>query len=74
MLIDTHCHLYLPTFDKDLNESVQRCILNGVNKVFLPAIDSETHDRLLTLSDQKFDVPQENFEVLPMMGVHRPDA
>ena len=67
-LIDTHCHYYLETFDADLEASVQRCVDNGISKIFLPAIDSETHDRLIALSEKKFNQP--NFEILPTMGVH----
>lgn len=67
-LIDTHCHYYLPNFDVDLNESVQRCVDNGIKKIFLPAIDSETHDRLIALSEKKF--AHADFEILPAMGVH----
>jgi TatD DNase family protein len=39
-LIDTHCHLYLEDFSKDLDEVMQRAIDAGVEKFFLPAIDS----------------------------------
>lgn len=67
-LIDTHCHYYLKDFDADLEASVQRCVDNGITKIFLPAIDSHTHDRLIALSEKKFNQP--NFEILPTMGVH----
>lgn len=66
-LVDTHCHLYLKNFDNDINEAIQRCIDNGVSKVFLPAIDNETHDRLHKLIDS---TTQPGFELYAMMGVH----
>jgi TatD DNase family protein len=62
-LIDTHCHLYLDDFKKDLNEIIQRAEENEVSKIFLPAIDSETHQSLLALS-------QSQASILPMMGLH----
>ena len=76
-LIDTHCHLYLQKYDYDLKEVVERAIQQGVKKTFLPAIDSESHDKLLKLADKKIQLPnstlpldKEEFEILPMMGVH----
>ncbi len=76
ILIDTHCHLYLSKYDYDLKEVIDRAIQNGVKKVFLPAIDSETHERVHQLADRQLKAPngtlisKEDFEVLPMMGVH----
>ena len=47
MFIDTHCHLYLPEFDGDLPSVIQRAQQENINKFYLPAIDSSTHERLL---------------------------
>jgi TatD DNase family protein len=45
--IDTHCHLYLPEFKYDLAEIFARAAAEGVEKFYLPAIDSsETHNLL----------------------------
>lgn len=68
MLVDTHCHFYAPEFDTDLEQAVQRCVDNGIQKVYLPAIDSDSHDRLIALSERKFEQP--DFTILPAMGVH----
>ena len=76
ILIDTHCHLYLAKYDYDLKEVVERAIQAGVKKIFLPAIDAESHDKLLKLADKELKAPngtaisKEDFEILPMMGVH----
>ena len=76
MLIDTHCHLYLSKYDYDLKEVIERAMQSGVKKVFLPAIDSETHERVHQLADRQLKAPngtlisKEDFEILPMMGVH----
>ena len=76
MLIDTHCHLYLSKYDYDLKDVVERAIMAGVKKIYLPAIDNETHERLLKLADKELKAPngtpisKEDFEILPTMGVH----
>lgn len=66
ILIDTHCHLYLDEFKPELNDIIQRAQQNGVEKIFLPAIDSETHEQLISLSQ----LPTANCQLLPMMGLH----
>lgn len=64
-LIDTHAHLYLSDFDADIKAVLERASSIGVEKIFLPAIDAKTHDRLIELCKQ---------ELLPhlytMMGLH----
>lgn len=47
---DTHCHLFLPEFDKDRDEVIQRGLKSNVRKFFLPNVDSSTLDGLLSLS------------------------
>jgi len=41
ILTDTHTHLYSDAFDEDRAEMMQRAFDAGVQRVFLPAIDSE---------------------------------
>lgn len=66
-LIDTHCHLYLPDFDEDLEAVMKRAFTAGLRKIYLPAIDTETHQRLIDLTDsQTFN----DLKLLPMMGLH----
>jgi TatD DNase family protein len=64
MLIDTHCHLYLEEFEKDIHEVVDNAQKKGVQHFFLPAINSETTDSMLQL--------EENFSdsCHAMMGLH----
>ncbi len=64
MLIDTHTHLYLPEFNKDRHEVVERAILQGVGKMFLPNIDSRSINPMLTLANA---YPHQCF---PMIGLH----
>lgn len=66
MLIDTHCHLYGEDFDRDIAEVIQRSVAAGVGRIFLPAIDTESHDRLHKLLERS----SAGCELLPMMGLH----
>ena len=49
MLVDTHTHIYLDQFDDDLAEMMQRAKDNGVEKFYLPNIDSSSIDAMLNL-------------------------
>ncbi len=51
-LIDTHCHLYLEEFADDIDAIIQRATNEGVEKFYLPAIDSNTLPALLNLEKQ----------------------
>ena len=48
-LIDTHCHLYSKEFTRDLEEVFQRAEKEGVERFYLPAIDSHCQEALLAL-------------------------
>ena len=63
-MIDTHTHLYSDQFDDDRHEMIQRALDKGVEKFFLPAIDSETHQKMLLLENE---YPGKIFS---MMGLH----
>lgn len=63
-LTDTHCHLYDEAFDADRNDVLRRAAAAGVERMLLPAIDSESHDRL-------FDLCRRHPACcIPMMGLH----
>jgi len=47
MYIDTHTHIYLKQFDEDRAEMIQRAINLGVDKMFMPNIDSTTVSSML---------------------------
>ena len=49
MLIDTHCHLYLPEFKDDLAVITSRALDAGVEKFYIPAIDSTFMTDMLNL-------------------------
>ena len=63
-MIDTHTHLYSEQFDDDRAAMIQRALDKGVEKFMLPAIDSETHEKMLSL---EADYPNQMFA---MMGLH----
>jgi TatD DNase family protein len=52
LLIDTHAHIYLPEFDNDRELILQRAKGEGVEKIFMPAIDSTTHYKMLQVEDE----------------------
>ncbi len=62
-LTDTHCHLYSESFDADRMEMMKRSQTAGVEKMYLPAIDSRTHEAMLKMET---DFPQ----CVAMMGLH----
>ncbi len=69
-LIDTHCHLYSEDFEADLKLVIDRAHRSGVEKIFLPAIDSESHERLISLSPKPAVISHSPIEIYPMMGLH----
>ncbi|QBO59660.1 TatD family hydrolase [Chryseobacterium salivictor] len=63
-MIDTHTHLYSEEFDNDRKEMIDRALAKGVSKFYLPAINSETHEKMLALERE---YPNRIFS---MMGLH----
>lgn len=63
-LIDTHTHLYVQQFENDQSDTIERAIAANVEKFYLPAIDSETHETMLALEAKYPD------RCLAMMGLH----
>jgi TatD DNase family protein len=63
-MVDTHTHLYAEEFIEDLELVFERSRVAGVSKVYLPAIDSHSHDQMMGLADK-----HPGF-CIPMMGLH----
>lgn len=63
-LTDTHTHLYSEQFDNDLSEIMQRAFAAGVNRFFVPSIDSTYTEKMYELEKQ---YPE---NVFLMMGLH----
>ncbi|GAB3343497.1 TatD family hydrolase [Marivirga atlantica] len=51
-MIETHAHLYADAFDKDRSEMMDRAIEAGVEKFYMPNIDSESIDGMLEVEDK----------------------
>lgn len=64
MLTDTHTHLYSNAFDGDRKQMILRAIEAGVERFFIPAIDSGTTQAMYALEK---DFPE---NVFLMMGLH----
>lgn len=62
--VDTHAHLYLPEFDADRDEVVERARAGNVGKIFMPNIDEGSIEKMLA-AEAKYPG-----WCLPMMGLH----
>ncbi len=64
IFIDTHTHLYLNAFDKDLPEVIENAVKKGVRYMLLPNIDSDSTEKLLKICNTYPD------NCIPMLGLH----
>ena len=51
-MIDTHAHIYLNQFEKDLEETINRSQSSGVNHVYMPNIDCSTIDDMMEVEEK----------------------
>ncbi|SMD32157.1 TatD DNase family protein [Reichenbachiella faecimaris] len=63
-LVETHAHIYSDKFKDDVDEMIQRSREQGVEKIYMPNIDSESIDAMLEL---EYRYPG---YCIPMMGLH----
>lgn len=63
-LTDTHTHLYVNEFKEDIESVMERALAEGVEKFYLPAIDSSETQALLEL-EKKYPA-----KVFAMAGLH----
>lgn len=64
MIIDTHCHLYLEEFNNDRSEVIKQAQNIGVQKFYLPNIDSTSIQAMLQMEKEYPNI------CFPMMGLH----
>ncbi|MEL6975025.1 MAG: TatD family hydrolase [Bacteroidota bacterium] len=64
ILTDTHTHLYSEAFDEDRESTIQRAIDLGIQRFFIPAIDSTYTQAMFDLKEKHPD------KVFLMMGLH----
>ena len=62
--IDTHAHIYLDAFEKDVDQVMERAAGNSIDIIILPNIDSKTIAPLHVLHDAYPD------RTIPLMGLH----
>ena len=64
ILTDTHTHLFNSQFDGDIDEVVARAVEAGVKYMLLPAVDSQSHEALMSLAGKYHG------SCYAMMGLH----
>lgn len=68
MLTDTHTHIYYETDPVLLDELMQRALANGINRLFLPNVDTSSIPLVMNLANL---YPENCF---PMLGLHPCDV
>ena len=63
-LIDTHTHIYLPEFDSDRDQAVERAVQNCVIRLLMPNIDVGSVSKMLSVETRYPGI------CLPMIGLH----
>jgi TatD DNase family protein len=63
-LIDTHTHIYLPEFDADRDEVVERSVSSGIVKLLMPNIDVNSVKSMLSAENRYRGI------CYPMIGLH----
>lgn len=64
ILIDTHTHLFLEHFDDDRAKVIEESVKNGIQKLFIPNIDSSTTGKVVKMGK---DYPGICY---PIIGLH----
>jgi TatD DNase family protein len=67
MFIDTHSHLFLPNFENDLDDVINRAKENEIDYIIVPATDIATAKQAIELAD-KYDL------IYAAVGVHPHDT
>ncbi|WP_420580669.1 TatD family hydrolase [Reichenbachiella sp.] len=63
-LVETHAHIYSDKFKDDVDEMIERSREQGIEKIYMPNIDSESIDAMLELENRYSGY------CIPMMGLH----
>jgi len=63
-LIDTHAHINQPNYKDDLDEMIKRAVDSGVEKIFIPNVDTKSIDSMMKLCQKYKGI------CYPMMGIH----
>ena len=63
-IFDTHCHLYLPEFENDIETVIKNAENIGVSRFYMPSINSTHYEDMLKLQ-QKYPT-----KIFLMIGLH----
>ena len=63
-LIDTHAHLYMDDFIKNLNKVIERAKKNNINKILMPNVDLKSVGPMLKISNKYVNI------CYHMLGLH----
>ncbi|GJM30279.1 MAG: TatD family hydrolase [Cyclobacteriaceae bacterium] len=63
-MIDTHAHIYLKQFEKDLDAVIEKCGVAGVTEIMMPNIDHTTIDDMMEVETRY------NGVCTAMIGLH----
>lgn len=66
-MVDTHCHLIDPQFNKDLDRVLERAQAAGINKIVNAGYDPQTSRRAIAMARQ-------HEWLLPAVGIHPNEA
>ena len=64
MYIDSHSHLYLPQFDEDRDQVMQRALETDLERIYLPNIERNSFAAMMSLVRRYPDL------CFPMIGLH----
>lgn len=73
MLTDTHAHLFWDSYEKDLDEVIQRSLDSGVNTIINIGTDTTTSKLALEQVEQKLD-KMPGFSAYSTIGIHPHEA
>jgi TatD DNase family protein len=62
MLVDTHCHLFMEPLCDDVDGVIRRASAAGVERIVVPAFDTDSWDRIAVLCRRE--------ELYPALGLH----
>ncbi len=68
MLIDTHAHIYLPTYSNDISSVLDRAQEAGISHIFMPNIDESTVEPMVRLANEWHT--NSNIKLYCMIGLH----
>ena len=66
-MLDTHCHLFYPNYENDIDSVIENAIKVGIKSIIVPGTDLTTSKQAIELANN-YDI------VYAAVGVHPEDA